>query len=125
MSGVEIAVGYLFGRALREVRPGAGQAEPEADRALDAGVERLYAVVCRALGDNAALRSLTEEAEAGRTAPTRLTSQRLRIALEDAAWSDPAFAGALRAALAGIPTVPGPGGVLNGPSTVQIGDGSR
>ena len=38
MTGIEIAIGYLFAWAVRKAQHVAGRADREVDRALDAGV---------------------------------------------------------------------------------------
>ncbi|MEU9022700.1 hypothetical protein [Actinomadura sp. NPDC048394] len=96
MTGLEIAVGYLFAWAVRKARRVAGRADQEVDRGLDAGMDRLHDLVSRKLGNDPALARLSDEAEAGRQEPRPRTGQRVVLALEDAAEGDTEFADALQ-----------------------------
>jgi hypothetical protein len=129
VTGVEIAVGYLFAWAVGNGRRAPGRAGTEADPALHAGMERLHDAVGRALGEEAALRRLAEEAESGRTEPTYRTRQSLQLALEDAAERDQDFAGALREALADLRAARGAdgdttGNIFLGPVATRTADGA-
>src|SRR5437660_12786190 len=95
MTGVEIAVGYVFAWAVRKARRVAGRADAEVDRALDLATERLHDLVSQKLGDDPVLRKLAEEAEAGQEKPSDRTRQRVQLALEDAAQQDSGFDQAL------------------------------
>ncbi|WP_162952398.1 hypothetical protein [Streptomyces hundungensis] len=64
VTGIEIATGYLAW-AVRKAQRMAGRADGEVDRVLDAGMDRLHEVVGRKLGDDPALRQLTDEASTG------------------------------------------------------------
>jgi hypothetical protein len=99
MTGLEIAVGYLFAWAVRKARRVAGRADQEVDRGLDAGMDRLHDLVSRKLGNDPALEQLSDEAEAGRQEPRSRTAQRVVLALEDAAEGDTEFADALQQAV--------------------------
>jgi hypothetical protein len=99
VTGVEIAVGYVFAWAVRKVRRVAGRADEEVDRAVDAAMDELHGLVSRTLGEDAALRKLAEEADAGQAEPSERTRQRVQLALEDAAEHDPGFAEALERAV--------------------------
>lgn len=126
MSGVEIVVGYVFAWAVRKARRVAERADAEADRALDAGMDRVHALVSRKLDQDPVLERVREEAEAGQGEPSGRTRQRLVLALEDAIERDKEFAEALEKALEHLArTDPGPsspgfhneisGGVIHGP----------
>nr|WP_233273728.1 hypothetical protein [Streptomyces broussonetiae] len=95
MTGIEIAVGYVFAWAVRKAKRVAGRADEEVDRTLDASMDRLHDLVSRKLGEDPALQKLAEEAAAGQDRPTDRTQQRVHLALEDATENDPAFAEAL------------------------------
>jgi hypothetical protein len=95
MTGIEIAVGYLFAWAVRKVRRVAGQADAEVDRGLDAAMERLHDLVSTKLGNDPALQRAQDEADAGQEEPHQRTRQRLQLALEDAVDHDADFAQAL------------------------------
>ncbi|SEG96022.1 hypothetical protein SAMN05444920_109247 [Nonomuraea solani] len=100
------AVGYLvqkFGRVFR-------RADEEVDLAIDAGMDRLHEVVTERLGNEPALTRLEEETEDGRESPR--TRQRVRLALEEAAESDPEFAAELERLV----------GELRRPEGAQAGD---
>ena len=129
MTGVELAVGYLFAWAVRKARRVAARADAEVDLALDAGMDRLHEVVHGKLGQDPALARAVEEADAGQDELSERTRRRLTDALEDAAERDATFAGALREAVAGLEAV-GSGGavtgnVFYGPTAVQTGDHNR
>lgn len=110
MTGIEIVVGYLFAWTVRKATRVAGRADAEIDRTLDTAMDRLHDVVDRKLGQDPALRTLAEEAEAGQDKPNDRTRQRVELALEDAADSDPGFAAALEHALEELQTLPQTGG---------------
>ncbi|MFJ4184933.1 hypothetical protein [Kitasatospora sp. NPDC089509] len=99
MTGVEIAVGYVFAWAVRKARRVAGRADAEVDRTLDAGMDRLHDLVGRKLGEDPALRKLTEEADAGLAEPSERTRRRVQDSLEEAVEQDPGFARALERAV--------------------------
>src|SRR5438552_1676456 len=92
MTGVEIAVGYVFAWALGKAKRVGRRADEEVDRALDEAMDRLDDLVSRKLDKDTALHKLTAEAEAGLEKPSELTRQRVQLALEDAAQQDPGFA---------------------------------
>lgn len=91
MTGVEIAVGYVFARLLRKAKRVGERADAEVDRSLDARLNRLHDLVSGRLGDDPALTRATEEAEQGLPEPTERTRRRLTDSLEEAA-RDPGFA---------------------------------
>ncbi|PJM93349.1 chromosome partitioning protein [Streptomyces sp. CB01373] len=97
MTGVEVAVGYVFAWLVRKARPVAARADAEVDRGLDAGMDRLHDLVSRKLGRDPALERAAEEAVAEPGQLSKRTRQRLVFSLEDAAEHDPAFARALTA----------------------------
>lgn len=137
MTGIEVAVGVLFAWAVRKARRVAGRVDAEADRALDAGMDRVHELVSRALGDNdPVLTRLGEEARAGLDQPSERTRQRLALALEDAGDQDPGFADALARAVAQVQQVQQvqaasghsgighlvTGATFHGPAALQVGD---
>lgn len=95
MTGVEIAVGYVFAWAVRKARRVAGRADAEVDRGLDAGMDRLHELVSSRLGQDPALVRAREEAEAGRDELSERTRRRLTDSLEDAIERDTVFADAV------------------------------
>lgn len=96
MTGIEVAVGYVFAWLVRKTKRVAGRADAEVDRGLDTGMDRLHDLVSRKLGADPALRRAAEEAGEGRPEPSERTRRRLTDSLEDAAERDPAFAQALQ-----------------------------
>ncbi|MFE2103749.1 hypothetical protein, partial [Streptomyces sp. NPDC059468] len=100
MTGIEIAIGYLFAWAVRKAQRVAGRADGEVERALDAGMDRLHDVVSRKLANDPALHQLTQEAASGRESPTDRTRQRVLLALEEADETDTVFASDLEQAVA-------------------------
>ncbi|MFF2628663.1 CHAT domain-containing protein [Kitasatospora griseola] len=99
VTGLEIAVGYLFAGAVRKANRVVGRADAEVDRMLDAGMERLHDLVSQKLGEIPALRRMAAEVEAGQVEPSERTWRRVQLALEDAAEQDPGFAEALERAV--------------------------
>ncbi|XUL89451.1 hypothetical protein ACQ86D_24740 [Streptomyces galilaeus] len=95
MTGVEIAVGYVFAWLVGKARRVAGRADAEVDRGLDAGMDRLHGLVSRKLGQDPALERAQEEAETGQEELTERTRRRLTDSLEDAVERDGQFAAAL------------------------------
>jgi flagellar hook-basal body complex protein FliE len=104
MTGIEVAVGFLFAWALQKAKRVAARADGQVDQALDAAMDRLHGMVGERLGEGSALRELTAEAEEAADAegsaelsdPVR---QRMREALEGATEQDPDFASALEQAV--------------------------
>lgn len=94
MTGVEVAVGYMFAWLVRKARRVAGRADGEVDRTLDAGMDQLHDLVSSRLGQDPALERAREEAESGQDLTDR-TRRRLTDSLEDAAERDEHFAAAL------------------------------
>lgn len=92
MTGIEVAVGYVFAWLVRKAKRVTGRADAEVDRGLDAGMDRLHELVTAKLGQDPALERAREEAEAGQEEPSERTRRRLTDSLEDAAERDPAFA---------------------------------
>ncbi|MER5639984.1 hypothetical protein ABT095_23925 [Kitasatospora sp. NPDC002227] len=125
MTGIEVAVGYVFAWLVRKARPVAQQADAEVDRAVQAAMDRLHDLVTRKLGKDPALERAKEEASAEPGKLSARTRQRLVFSLEDAAEHDPAFDQAL-AALVEQLRAAGPSGagaghhnqVFNGPVTM-------
>jgi hypothetical protein len=119
MTGIEVAVGYMIAWAVRKAKRVAGRADAEADRTLDAAMDRLHALISGKLGEDPALRMLTEEAGTGRTALSGETGQRVRLALDNAAQQDPGFAEALDRAVRELQAVSRASGA------VSAGDGGQ
>lgn len=97
--GVELVAGYLVAWAVRKARRVGGRADVEVDRVVDAGMDRLHALVSAKLGgDDAALARLERDAAAG--VDVARSGQRVRLAVEQAAEDDAVFAQRLRGVLA-------------------------
>jgi hypothetical protein len=116
MTGVEIAVGYVFAWLVRKAKRVGERADAEVDRSLDAGMNRLHDLVSSRLGDDPALTRATEEAKQELLEPTERTRRRLTDSLEDAAERDPGFAQELEKLVeelqAATAATPGIGGVV-------------
>jgi hypothetical protein len=97
--GLEVAVGFLIAWFARKAGRAVRRLDGTADAVVDAGADRLYEVVTAKLGDDSALKQLAIEAAATGDAAPR-TQDRVRLALEDAAEQDPAFAADLQNAMA-------------------------
>ncbi|MEU8471903.1 hypothetical protein AB0F30_29020 [Streptomyces sp. NPDC029006] len=95
MTGVEVAVGYVFAWLVRKAHRLRGRADGEVDRALDAGMNRLHDLVSAKLGQDPALERAQEEAETGQEELTDRTRRRLTDSLGDAVERDGDFAVAL------------------------------
>jgi hypothetical protein len=117
MTGIEIAIGYVFAWAVRKAKRVAGRADAEMDRSLDASMDRLHDLVSRKLGPDPALQRLTEEATTGQAQPSDRTRQRVQLALEDAAETDPDFAAELARLVEQLQTA--------GAGTAIAGDGGQ
>ena len=106
MTGVELVLGYLAAWAWRKARRVAGRADTELDQALDAGMDRLHELVAGKLAGDPALGQL--EAEAGAdlevVSVRDRTRERVRLALEEAAETDPGFAARMAEILADVQT---------------------
>jgi hypothetical protein len=102
--GLEVAVGFLIAWFARKAGRAWKRVDGITDDVLDAQLDRLCKPIIAKLGGDSALRQL--EAEAGQTGDAvPRTRERAKLALEEAAEQDPAFAADLRAALASAPTV--------------------
>ncbi|MEW2624605.1 hypothetical protein [Streptomyces sp. NPDC048106] len=117
MTGIEIAVGYMFAWLVRKAKRVAGRADGEVDRTLDGAMDQLHELVSRKLGEDPALHRLAEEARAGQDGPSVRTRQRVQLALEDAAEQDPGFGEALNRAVERMQSVSRPS------SGLSAGDG--
>ncbi|MGW1491863.1 hypothetical protein [Streptomyces sp. NPDC002402] len=102
MTGIEIAIGYVFAWAVGKARRVAGRADAEVDLALDGAMDRVHQVVARRLGDDVELERLEAEAAAGQDEPSALTRQRVEQAVTVAVAEDPGFARELEAAVAAV-----------------------
>ncbi|WP_405992295.1 hypothetical protein [Streptomyces sp. NBC_00986] len=102
MTGVEIAIGYVFAWAVRKARRVAGRADAEVDLALDGAMDRVHGVVARRLGDDSELERLEAEAAAGQEEPSALTRQRVEAAVSRAVEQDAGFARDLDEAVAAV-----------------------
>lgn len=123
MTGIELAVGYVSAWAVRKAKRVAGRADAEVDRTLDAAMDRLHGLVGDKLGDDPDLRRLVEEAGRGQAAPGGHAGRRVRLALEDAAESDPGFAEALAGAVRQVQALDRGVGVIATTGSVAAGDG--
>ncbi|MBY8881572.1 hypothetical protein [Actinacidiphila acidipaludis] len=124
MTGIEIAVGYVFAYLVRKAKRVAGQVDAEVARGLDAGMDRLHDLVSAKLGPDPALERATEEAWAGQAEPSERTQRRLADSLEDAAERDPDFAKALQELVEQVQAAEkaaAPGGVSASGSAQAIG----
>ncbi|MGW7004492.1 hypothetical protein ACWGCW_17140 [Streptomyces sp. NPDC054933] len=122
MTGVEIAVGYVFAWVVRKAKRVAGRADEEVDRTLDEAMDRLHDIVSEKLGEDPALHRLAEEAEAGQGEASDRTRQRVQLALEDAAEQDPGFREALSRAVEQVQSLDRASRASGG---VSAGDGGQ
>jgi len=102
MTGVEIAIGYVFAWAVRKARRVAGRADAEVDLALDGAMDRVHGVVARRLGNDPELERLEAEAAAGQDEPSALTRQRVEATVSRAVAQDAGFARDLDEAVAAV-----------------------
>jgi hypothetical protein len=88
-----VVAGYLVAWAVRKAKRAGGRLDAEADRFVDAGLDRLHEVVEAKLGGHPALAELVAEAEATRDADEvdDLTRQQVELALTAAARKDDIF----------------------------------
>lgn len=93
MLGLELVAGYLAVWAMRKAGRVARRADAEVDQALDAALDRLHEAIEAKVGGEPALTQLEQEASDGVDQPR--TRERVRLAVEDAADHDPAFATAV------------------------------
>lgn len=130
MTGVEIAIGYVFAWAVRKARRVAGRADAEVDVALDGAMDRVHDVVARRLGNDPELERLEAEAAAGQDEPSALTRQRVEAAVSRAAVQEAAraaggaVAGAYGLAVGGDLSVKAEGGSFAA-GVANIRDGVR
>ena len=128
MTGIDIAVGYVFAWLGRKAKRVGGGADREVDRSLDAGMDRLHELVSRKLGEDPALTRAAEEVAQGQEQPSERTRRRLADSLEDAAEHDPGFQQALAALVAQLQeaaAAAGGGGVVASGSGSAIGGSVR
>jgi hypothetical protein len=97
--GLEVAVGFLIAWFARKAGRAWKRVDGIADEVLDAQLDRLCKPIVAKLGSDAALRQLEAEASQTGDAVAR-TQERVKLALEEAAEQDPAFAADLKAAVA-------------------------
>jgi hypothetical protein len=102
MTGVEIAIGYVFAWAVSKARRVAGRADAEVDLALDGAMDRVHGMVARRLGNDPELERLEAEAAAGQDEPSALTRQRVEDAVSRAADEDAGFARELAEAVSAV-----------------------
>lgn len=121
VTGVELAVGYLFAWAVRKARRVANRVDSEVDQLLDAGLDRLHGVIAGHLGADAALEQAVSEAASGREELTDRTRMRLELALEEAVEQDVAFARELEVALAEVQAAVSPKAVSAGDGGLAVG----
>jgi broad specificity phosphatase PhoE len=98
MMGLELVVGYLTAYAVRKAHRVGRRLDDEVDRAIDDGLDKLHEIVSEKLGDDPAVLQLEREAEAG--VENVRSSERVRLALEEAAETDPEFSRHIEEALA-------------------------
>jgi hypothetical protein len=89
VTGIELVIGYLIAYSWRKARKVGKRADLEVDQVLDAGMDRLHDLVAGKLAKDPSLAKLTEQAAAGTV--SERTRQRVQLALEDAAETDPSF----------------------------------
>lgn len=111
MTGLEIAVGFLVGWAVRKIRRVGQRVDAEVDQTLDSGLDRLHELVSSKLGGEPALIKLVAEVEQSGEASPR-TQERVRLALEDAAENDAGFASELAALVQQLQDVQHQAGVV-------------
>jgi hypothetical protein len=97
--GLEVAVGFLIAWAVGKARRAGKQLDGVADEVVDASAGRLRDVLMRKLGKDSAVERLRREAARPEGVSDR-TTQRVRLALEDAVEHDRGFAAELESALA-------------------------
>ncbi|WP_406218494.1 hypothetical protein [Streptomyces canus] len=102
MTGVEVAIGYVFAWAVRKARRVAGRADADVDLALNGAMDRVHGVVARRLGNDPELERLEAEAAAGQDEPSALTRQRVEAAAAREAEQDADFAKELEAAVSAV-----------------------
>ncbi|MFE9435823.1 hypothetical protein [Streptomyces sp. NPDC006640] len=102
MTGVEIAIGYVFAWAVGKARKVAGRADAEVDLALDGAMDRVHGVVARRLGNDPELERLEAEAAAGQDQPSALTRQRVEDVVSRAVAEDADFARELAEAVSAV-----------------------
>jgi hypothetical protein len=121
--GFEVAVGFLIAWVVRKMGRVGQRVDTEVDQVLDAGLDRLHDVVAAKLGSDPALEKLQSEAgESGEVGPR--TQARVRLALEEAAEQDPAFAAEFEAAVAQVQAAQrGDGGASAGDRGVAVTGG--
>jgi hypothetical protein len=98
VTGIELVVGYLVAWGVRKLRRAAARADVEADRVVDAALDRLHEVVTGKLGGDTALARL----EAAPEQVSERTSRRVADALAEAAEDDAAFQSALAVAVEAV-----------------------
>lgn len=99
--GIEIAVGFLIAWVVRKAGRVGRRVDTEVDQVLDAGLDRLHDLVVAKLGGDPALEKLQSEAGESGEVGAR-TQARVRLALEEAAEQDLAFAAEFEAAVAQV-----------------------
>ncbi|MFT7867230.1 MULTISPECIES: chromosome partitioning protein [Amycolatopsis] len=108
MTGVEVAVAALIGWFLRKAGRAVKRVDGIADDAVDVTMDRVHDAVLAKLGSDPAVAKMAQEAESGEISSR--TRDRVRMAIEEAADEDSAFAAQL-ATLTPAPSQVGPGGV--------------
>jgi hypothetical protein len=100
--GWELVAGYLLAWVVRKAQRVGRRADAEFDNVLDTALDRLHDRVTAKLGADPAVARLLTDAQTG-TVSNR-TAERVRLALEDAAETDPDFATSVRVALKDVRT---------------------
>lgn len=109
MTGVEVAVAALIGWFLRKAGRAVKRVDGIADDAIDVTMDRVHDAVLAKLGGDPAVAKMAQEAENGEISSR--TRDRVRMAIEEAADEDSAFAAQL-AAFTRAPSQIGPGSVV-------------
>ena len=116
MMGIELAVGYVCAYLVRKARRAGGRVDEDVDQALDAGLDRLHALVQERLGESPGLQEAEQlSALAGATADD-VTGKAEKLKEEMTALSrrDSTFAAELQKAVNGVSITDSKG--------IQIGD---
>jgi hypothetical protein len=95
VTGVEVAVAALVGWFLRKAGRAVKRVDGIADDAIDVTMDRVHDAVLAKLGGDPAVAKMAQEAESGEISSR--TRDRVRLAIEDAADEDSAFAAQLAA----------------------------
>jgi len=87
--GIEVVAGYLLAWLIRKASHVGKRVDEEVDHTLDLSMDRVHKVVSEKLGSDSAVAQL--EAEAHGQIKNDRTLQRVQLAIDEAADTDPAF----------------------------------